>query len=345
MMQKKRTIQSVLLELGIDFKEVGKEAVAKCPAHNDNHPSWSCNLKTGVHHCFSCGFSGNLASLVSHVLGLNYTESVIWCNERIGMARAHEWREDYENKNFAPNHFRMSEVDLAILDSVPDDLLASKKLTREAADEFEIKWKSEEEQWVFPIRDPYTYKLWGVQLKNGRIFRTYPAGIRKSETLFGLRAFTNGEPAILVESPVDTVRLRSAGIRGGLSGMGVSISDRQFSLILGVTDSLVLALDNDSAGVAETARICRIFKQIPEIKIFNYGVSKAKDPGEMTDREIHAGYETALSSINWLRTYENLQRKITSLPRGASGPVSFERELTHSLLYGIREDGNWHSSG
>src|SRR5215469_14851288 len=98
------SIEAALQELDIKYKELSGEAVAKCPSpnHNDKHPSWSCNLKTGVHYCFSCGFSGNLASLVQTVLNLTYPQAVFWCNEKVGWSRVYQWREDKENVNLSP---------------------------------------------------------------------------------------------------------------------------------------------------------------------------------------------------------------------------------------------------
>lgn len=335
-MTQEKDIGSVLRELGISYRVVGKEAVASCPSHKDRHPSWSCNLTTGVHHCFACGFSGNLASLVALMLRLNYAEAVIWCNERVGWARAHVWREDYENKNYAPDKFRISEADMALFTDPPEDMLASRNISAEAARAYEVRWNPAEEQWVFPIRDPYTNDLWGWQLKNGRLFRSYPAGIKKSETLFGLGAFSNECPPVLVESPIDSVRLLTSGVRSGVSSLGVSVSARQLSIILGISDSLVLALDNDSAGVAETARICRTNKQIPSLWIFSYGMTGAKDPGEMSDLDIMLGMANAVSSIRWLREYDNLKREFASLSGRASREISFEKELASRLLNGTR---------
>lgn len=342
-----KTIEAVLRELGISYRDIGEEAEALCPAHDDRKPSWYCNLKTGVHHCFSCNFSGNLASLVSHVLGLTYPESVIWVNSRVGWARAAWWREDVKIRNYSPQSLRifeqMTEAEMALFTDPPEDKLKSKNITLESARLFGVKWNPAELTWIFPIRDPNTNELWGWQLKNDRYFRGYPRGIRKSETLFGISATEHDGTFVLVESPVDTVRLHAAGIRNGISSFGVSVSAVQFSLILRDTEHLVLALDNDRAGVSETARICRDVKSISDVRIFSYGDSEAKDPGEMTDKEIQEGMAHAIPRIRWLREHDNLKKAIASLPKGASKPVSFEKELACRLRYGTRQDGNWHS--
>ena len=314
------SLEPALRELRIDYKIIGDEAVAKCPAHDDRHPSWSLNLKTGVHHCFSCGFSGNLAFLAMHMLNLSYPEAVIWCNERVGWARAHIWREDIENRNLSPTEMKFSEADLALFTDPPDYALESKHLTLKSARKFGVLWNPAEEEWILPVRDPYTTQLLGWQKKNARSFRNYPRGLKRSKTLFGLEIAEYGSPVILVESPIDCVYLDVTGQRGGVSSWGVSVSSYQFSLIQRITEHLILALDNDKPGVEETARICREFNGIRNIRIFNYGLSVGKDPGELTEEEVIFGVEHAVPSLRWMKLYKN-------------GEISYHRKGTtvHSL--------------
>lgn len=297
------SITLLLTELKIEYKIIGEEATAACPFHSpDRHPSWSVNTRNGLHHCFSCGASGNLAHLVSHIKEISYPEAVIWVNSRVGWARADKWREDYENKNFAPQEFKISEVDLALFTDPPNDALKSRAITLESSSKFGVKWNPQNHSWIFPIRDPYTKALWGWQEKNERIFRNYPGGIKKSRTLFGLDAFDDGSTAVLIESPVDAVRFDVAGIRGGLSSFGVQVSDFQLSLIHERSEHLVLALDNDRDGIRETTRIAKEFRSI-NVSVFSYGNLTVKDPGEMTDLELAYGFANAIPALKWIREH------------------------------------------
>jgi DNA primase len=296
-------ITDVLNELGIEYRIVGKEAIAACPFHSpDRHPSWSVNVRTGLHNCFACGARGNLASLVSHTNRITYTEAVIWVNTKVGWAKAGKWREDYEVKSFAPDYLKISEADLALFTDPPDKQLMSKRITLSSAKRFGVRWNPLKNSWIFPIREPYTNELWGWQEKNERIFRNYPGGTRKSKTLFGLSAFEHDSPVVLVESPVDAVRFDATGIRGGLSSWGVQVSDFQLTLVQQRTERVVLALDNDSAGVSETIRLCSDAKGfVRQLRVFNYGESVGKDPGELDDDSIRWGIENAIPSIRYIK--------------------------------------------
>lgn len=326
-------IESALRELGINYKLNGDEAIARCPSHNDRHPSWSCNTHTGVHHCFSCGFGGNFASLVAYLLDLSYPAAAIWCNEKIGWARAHQWQEQIRQKNKLPADFNgVAEADLYAFGIPPAEKLRERGVSLVSGDKYEILWDKKEEAWIFPVRHPFTGELWGWQSKNARHFRNYPQGLQRSETLFGLGNVPDGSTIVLVESPIDCAYLLSAGISGGVSSYGVHVSNRQFSLIQSRTESLVVALDNDSAGVAETARICEEAGRLGTVRVFNYGKLDAKDPGELTPEQLVHGYMTAWSALKWMNVY----RKFRQLSEDTSEAVLRPWKLINSLY-----DGSW----
>jgi DNA primase len=288
-------ISALLDELGIDYYINDDEAVAQCPSHDDKHPSWSVNLDSGLHHCFSCGFGGSLDTLVMTVLGLSYPEATSWIRGRAGLSLAKQW---LEPEKVAPSsELRLTDADLALFTPPPPLALESRKITAEGAKKYEVLWnpdKCEWGTWIFPIRDPESYRLWGWQEKNERRFRNYPSGCRKSETLFGIRATEHDSTVILVESPVDAVRCFTSTGRTGVSSYGVHVSDQQLSLIHSRSERLILALDNDSAGVGETARICREFKRLP-VYVFDWAVNEgAKDFGDMKDEEIKEGISNAI---------------------------------------------------
>lgn len=333
-------VETALRELRIEYKLSGDEAIARCPAHNDRHPSWSVNTTTGVHHCFSCGFSGNFASLVVRLLNLSYPEAVLWCNERLGWSRAHQWREDYEARSYAPAHLKVSEVDLSLFIEPPAIELERRGLSSHSLTKYELLWDKKEDAWIIPVRGPFHGELWGWQSKNARHFRNYPQGIKRSETLYGLGSFPDGSTAVVVESPIDCPYLFSAGINGGLSTYGVHISARQFSLIQYVTDTIVFALDNDSSGVGETARICEEAGRFRNARVFNYGSVDAKDPGEMTYEEVREGIRTALPVLRWQHVYRNFER----ISKESGVPVSRPWKLISSIHDGTWQDTYSHSS-
>lgn len=56
------TVQELLEKQNIRFKHSGRDLLIAClnPDHPDTNPSMRVDKTTGIYHCFSCGFKGNL---------------------------------------------------------------------------------------------------------------------------------------------------------------------------------------------------------------------------------------------------------------------------------------------
>lgn len=284
--------------LGIDYTIRGDEAIALCPNHNDSHPSWSVNLDSGLHHCFSCGYSGNLRGLVARTTGKGWGDAGIWLKRNRAVQPS-------EPRTAAKEpEWKYSEASLVFFDSPPAEALAARGLSAAACQAYQILWNQQTEGWVFPIRDPKTGKLRGWQEKNERCFRNRPRTVAKSEALFGLQSLEPGGTAVVVESPADAARLHTAGISGGVSCFGSSVSDHQLSALFRRAGRIVLALDDDRAGVRETARLLRRLVS-PGISVFNYGVVAGKDldPGNLDDDQLRWGVGNAWSALAWRLRY------------------------------------------
>jgi len=313
-MYREGDVQQALLRLGIDTTQRNSELTGWCPMHlertgkEDHNPSWSINSETGVHHCFSCGYKGTLITLVAEVLELK-TE---W--GRLDLEAAKDWlranvevdldllvkqMEEMRNSYVSiPRPVEMSEARLAIFDSPPDWALQARKLTENACYDSGVRWDKRQEAWITPIRHADTGKLMGWQEKgqSNRLFRNRPAGVQKSKTLFGLDVWLGGT-MIVVESPLDTVYLRSLKVGPhGVSTFGASVSSEQVDLMR-QADKLILAFDNpkiDPAGEkASKEMFAKIKKLGMECWFFAYGDSGAKDIGDMTRDQVVYGIENA----------------------------------------------------
>ena len=55
-------VQDLLKTKGLEFNISGRDYLVKClnPEHDDSSPSMRIDKISGVYHCFSCGYKGNL---------------------------------------------------------------------------------------------------------------------------------------------------------------------------------------------------------------------------------------------------------------------------------------------
>jgi DNA primase len=320
-------VAKALDALGIEYEEKGHEASALCPMHwertgkDDRSPSWWINLDSGMHICFSCHYKGNLLQLVcdanqfyissyGDTYSYDYNAAQNWL-AGIAQIPLEKLKEIVANlPNYlepAPKPIDMSEARLAIFMEPPQDALDSRKITADAAREYGVLWDEKKANWVLPLREPHFNKLIGWQEK-GTIQRTFmnrPTGLPKSKTLFGVNT-QNESLAIVVESPLDCVRIASAGFPGALAICGSNPSEDQVKL-LRYSERIIAAFDNpkvDKAG----RKACEEMRQFARkyglnLAFFNYGDTGKKDPGDLTDEEIAWGIQNAKSSLLGEKAY------------------------------------------
>lgn len=297
-------IEDTLETLGLKVVSIrGNEIQLHCPAHKertgkeDNNPSFWINGDSGLFICFSCDWKGGLKTLVNYLGGGAVTiEDVDNTVSRL-TARIRQLVQGGkpEKEEMVPIHESM----LFAFKSVPDDVCISRGLLPKVTEQYGIKWNSLQSNWIIPIRDPMTNKLLGWQEKGhkSRFFRN-TTGVKKSEALFGYDQYRGGD-MIIVESPLDVVRLASVGITGGVATYGCAVSDTQWSLIRGATRP-IFALDNDDAGKACTRDIKDWALDMGlSCWFFNYDNTDQKDVGGMSKKEIEWGLQFAKHLIGF----------------------------------------------
>jgi len=302
--------------LGVEvISQNGDEVLALCPMHkertgkDDHDPSWGFNIVTGVHNCFACGYSGGAVRLVADVRKLetrwglpDWDAAVDWIhNFELDLeSRSERARITYQSTKSAPKLAPMTEARLALFDAeVPRWALKARKIDQEACTRYGVLWDAEEECWITPLRDPETKKLIGFQQKGqgNRYFRNRPPGMKKSQTLFGIDAFEGGT-MIVVESPLDCLRLDVLGYTGAVSTCGAKVSPAQVELMSWRADHVVMALDNDPAGVKALMGFEEMVKGLGmSWSALNYSRTDHKDVGDMSDAEVEWAMDHAVPGI------------------------------------------------
>jgi len=305
-------IEKVLLNLDLTlYAQRGVEVNGLCPMHKartgkeDHSPSWWINGETGYHICFSCGYKGNIYSLVRDVKGIDYFAAKEFIEEEeLPLDSLMKRIKDLPQYIQPEEPIGMSEARLAVYTDPPASELKKRFITAEAAKTHGVLWDMKNEAWILPIRDPNDFSLWGWQEKGarGRFFKNQPAGVKKSKTVFGVEVMAT-DILVVVESPLDVVRLASVGVAGAISTYGAIISDDQ-AKIMRRAEKVIAAFDKDDAG----RKACESMRPLSrkygiDLSFFNYQGIDAKDPGDMTIGQIYQGIENAKHMVQGKEAY------------------------------------------
>ena len=301
-------VEKVLLGLDLPlYSQRGVEVNGLCPMHKkrtgkeDQHPSWWINSETGVHICFSCGYKGNIYTLVSDVKGISYFDAQDYIGERAELPLDALMRRIKDLPEYIQPEepvIAMSEARLAVYTTPPDIELKKRFLTRDAVTLHGVLWDTKNEAWILPIRDADNSALLGWQEKGarGRFFKNQPAGVKKSKTVFGVQLMSSTKTLIVVESPLDAVRLTGLG-HNAISTYGAIISEDQ-AKIMRRASKIIAAFDNDKAGHTANEQIRVMARKYGmDLFYFNYRGIDVKDVGDMTEAEVEHGIKTAKTSI------------------------------------------------
>ncbi len=301
-------VERVLLSLDLPlYAQRGIEVNGLCPMHKkrtgkeDHNPSWWINSETGAHICFSCGYKGNIYTLVADIKGMDYHEAREYVNDKEDMpidALMRRIKELPEYIQAEAHPIGMSEARLAVYVAPPKIELRKRFLTVAAVEECGVLWDEKNTAWILPIRDPNDFSLWGWQEKGarGRFFRNQPQGVKKSKTVFNVQILKEDAPLIVVESPLDAVRLVGLGYNS-ISTYGAMPSVEQVKIMRRAT-RVIAAFDNDGAGQKASEEMRGHARKYGiELSYFNYTGVDVKDVGDMIEDQIHYGVSKARDMI------------------------------------------------
>ena len=274
-----------LEQLGITITNLGeREVEAQCPFHDDVHPSFYMNRRTGLFICFQCQASGTFEMLIEDLggSGTNHKELLRQVRQkrtrRVVVAPEPVLAETPENDPI------LLTARYETFKVPPPWALKERHLKDAAIEQFGVRW---DRGWITPIwsaglEEPSS--LMGWQWKRMREFMNVPKAVKKSVTLFGIRQLTT-PVAVIVESPLDVVRLGSVGIPA-LSTFGALVSAMQLQVMVEKLDRIFLALDNDEEGQRQTSKIYpQLHSRIGIVRRVKMP-DGVKDPGECSDRQL-----------------------------------------------------------
>ena len=107
------------------------------------------------------------------------------------------------------------------------------------------------------------------------------AVFNKTRNLFALNLAKKSKCGyiILSEGNIDVVSLHQAGFDSAVASLGTSLTPEQARLISRYTDQVVIAYDNDNAGIKATQRAIGILEKL-DLKVKVLRMNGAKDPDE-----------------------------------------------------------------
>ncbi len=270
-------VEEVLKEKDIQYSNAGKDVLVLCfnPEHEDSSPSTRIDKVTGVFHCFSCGYRGNVFELFNKLRD-HRSEAVFTIKKKI-------------------RHIVTSTIGLNIPEgAVPyrrefRELKASTVIHAEA-----FTHSDYEDRLVFPIKNIagriVAFSARHMYSDASPKYIVYPDEAQLPIYPGDARPYMGS--MILVEGIMDALNLIDKGLTnvgclfGTHSLSHANVVERLNPLILTGTKHIYLMLDGDKAGKTATEDIKKIINYKTNLIVEPMYLEDGQDPGALDQQAV-----------------------------------------------------------
>ncbi len=299
-------VVEALEALGINrISERGDEVTFSCPqdfhSRGDRNPSASVNKKTLAYHCFSCGSSGNLFTLIADVEGISVAVAIRWLREKFYSGKIIDDTKSItqhlknilrEKEEVIPQGYISDKV-LKIFEVDWDKAYSSYKrgeltdklsrpfeaygLDLETVKLFELGYDKKTNRITIPVRDKYGKlvsikgrtsnsdeypKYLGIGDKDGQARYGFDR-INNDSLVFGLDTAT--PDLIICEGEFDAMSLRQKGFAGSVATGTCNATEGQIRNIIHLAESAIILFDPDEAGIEGANKLAALL--LPHIPV------------------------------------------------------------------------------
>lgn len=325
---KELSFLSVLEREGIEFKKVGREAIALCPWHDDRNPSLTVNDDKGFCFCFVCQKGNDVIGFLQGKLGLSFSDAVerICANNEINVVyedvdpelaakEAKRRVEIMQQLNHQQEVFRS-----LIRDSRAQrirDFIDSRGILPEICREFGIGYSNRGfffDRITIPIHDHignlvgFTGRATKDEIKPKYKNSENSEYFNKSRLVFNehraSKAISESDSVVFVEGHFDVITLYQAGIRNVVAMQGTGApSEAVIKRISRKTKRFILCFDADEGGHKAVEQFIKTAGPMAcrgEITISVARLPEGTDPDQCVRENIIDIFSVIENSSPWL---------------------------------------------
>jgi len=289
-MRGSRDVLKEIDRMGLDVASIsGNEAYLFCPFHADSKkPSMAVSLRGEGWWCFSCEIGGSLARLEKMLEELDEIPQPI----------------EREDSGTEVQYVRLARMDVEDFLELPlainnAYLLRYRFLTNDTIESWQIRQSN-----LFVIIPIFKRsKISGLVLRAvldeySPKYQLQPKGFsRKTHLLCNPNIrLDDPRPLIVVEGPLDAIKVWQNGFQKVCAIFGSSMSDEQAAMIKKMSGRVMLLFDNEVSGFVATQKNA---KKLADIDLFVPDRNRyiSKDPGDMDKEELEELMEHPVSYL------------------------------------------------
>lgn len=307
-------IVALLDILGVQYKSRGDSYFGPCPVHNGDRPdAWSWEIKRGIWKCFSseCDreFGADIFGLVQGMRECGFRQAKNWVkshiNCKLSKKEVKEIQDARSNRDFVNSAKRSERKNIIYNPSCLDRLeyhsyLEGRGFERTTVEKYNAgvggSGRYMSNRIVFPIFNikeeivGFTgrtlFEDWSDrEIPKWKHSKHYNAECNLFNINHAYSYIKNSGDVIIVEGPLDVLRLEEAGVHNSVAVLGKSLHNGQMTMLMEIpTFKLKVAFDADKAGKGGAQSVLKRARCFFDVNIIE--LPEGKDVGDLTDDEV-----------------------------------------------------------
>ena len=298
-------------------KRSGANLFGLCPFHNERTPSFAVNPAGQFYHCFGCGKGGGVINFIMEIENLSYPDAVAFLAKRAGMQMPEDsFDRDARKRSRLLAANRDAARWFYEQLSTPEgkrctDYMAGRRISPPVAKRFGLGFAPERGGAFLAAMRQKGYSDW--ELSDADLIRRGDHGfyctfrdrlifpiIDVRGNVIGFSGRTLGDAGAKYLNSKDTLVFNkgrnlfalnlakkskagyiilSEGFDSAVASLGTSLTPEQARLISRYTNEVIIAYDNDGAGIKASQRAIGILERL-DLKVRVLRMTGAKDPDE-----------------------------------------------------------------
>ena len=319
-------VSNILDDIGLTYKDVGKNHIVSCWFHKENKPSMAIHKETGVFYCFSCKRSGNLFSFLKQHLDIVGIEALKYLSKFYDVKKdaAEKRIRSFKEETIKPRS--KCNLTARYIVEMPKyspfrfhPYLAKRGITTKEIQE----WGMGLVDNVQPIKKFEGYRNWIlIPIYQNKILRNYflrsPFGSGKIYGTYSMKDIVFGydhandfsKPLYIVEGIFDAIMLRRTGVQV-IESLTNRLFEEKYNLLKPYS-KIIIVPDNDEPGLGLILDALVLVKD-KSVKVCNVPYGK-KDTGECNLEELYQVINSERDIIEYI-TEINYVKKIGKVNR------------------------------
>lgn len=275
-----QTVEALLNAKGLQYKIQGRDCMVSClnPAHEDSSPSMRIDKVSGMFHCFSCSYKGNIFKHFGLIVN-NTSVRIAKLKEKLASVRV-----NFEGQPLPEGASPITRPYRGISAKTIQHFEAFQTLQKEILID----------RIIFPIKDirGRTIVYHGRHMFSdvGAKYINYPKDIPLP--IYPVRYPIKTDTAFFVEGMFDMLNLYDKGLTNvtcifGTNTLQKDTAEKLLPLKAQGISKIVLLLDNDEAGKKAVEILTPLIQECDfEVQTVNLNGAEVSDPGEFSQEYV-----------------------------------------------------------